>query len=101
MTSFQPEASAQAPWTSTMCWICVVMVVSLVVGFWDPSLRSVAPAEGHSNLSKSLPRLPGCFRRVRCRPNGDQEQVGGGRGEPADQPEDVRAAEGPDERAGV
>src|SRR4029077_10575465 len=33
--------------------------------------------------------------------NGGQQQVGDGRGEPAGQPGDVRAAEGPDERADV
>src|SRR5271166_7053933 len=36
---------------------------------------------------------------ARCQ--GDQEQVDDGGGEPADQPGDVRAAEGLDQRAGV
>ena len=55
-----------------------------------------------------LPKLPG-YRAGRgdlpvmaggAEGNGGQEQVGDGRGEPADQPGDVRTAEGPDERAG-
>jgi len=56
-----------------------------------------------------LPKLPG-YRAGRgdlpvmaggAEGNGGQQQVGDGRGEPAGQPGDVRAAEGPDERADI